>query len=637
MPPTRQPPVLTGGYFFSTENLSKGDVPVFVPKARQKGRLAGLDALRTLAIFGVTFFHMFPDRVKGGYLGVSLFFVLSGFLLAYTSEREQEAGGFSLLRYYGKKLLRIYPPLLLMLLVSIGAYHILAPAAIEAVRPEALSILLGYNNWWQISQNADYFARMMNASPFTHLWFLGIELQFFLIWPLFFLLFFLFTRVFSRRVGSFAILIIALDLAILMPLFYQQGMDITRLYYGTDTRSYALLLGAALGFFYTGKHGKESLLPGAMLLAGLAVTVGAYLVLDGASPLVYEGGMLSLTLLFCAMLALLLHYGDAMGSAVENRFFRWVGKKSYAIFLWQYPVLHLFAARGWDAAPFAPALELAAILILSIWSDAVTDCVTRLHLPGPEYFFLKRVAFSLTCMAGIVCVAYGITGIAFSKNVKADEAALRQTLTQNAEKLAAEKEADAQQRAEEMRKAQEAARARGEAALTGVTMIGDSVMLGSADSLLAAFPGAHIDAEVSRYVGGGLEIAKAFAAQGQLGNVVVIALGTNGPVAGSERYEAGTRALLDYLTADPNRRVFWVNVYAPRLKWQDTNNAYIAHIPERYGAVTVVDWYSAAKAHPEWLVSDHIHPNAQGAKAYADLLRNAVIARMGNDAAKSTP
>lgn len=102
MPPTRQPPVLTGGYFFSTENLSKGDVPVFVPKARQKGRLAGLDALRTLAIFGVTFFHMFPDRVKGGYLGVSLFFVLSGFLLAYTSEREQEAGGFSLLRYYGK-------------------------------------------------------------------------------------------------------------------------------------------------------------------------------------------------------------------------------------------------------------------------------------------------------------------------------------------------------------------------------------------------------------------------------------------------------------------------------------------------------------------------------------------------------
>ncbi len=604
---------------------------------QQKRRLPGLDALRTLAIVGVTLFHMFPDTVKGGYLGVSLFFVLSGFLLAYTSERDQEAGRFSLLRYYGKKLLRIYPPLLLMLLTSIGVFTFLAPASIEAVRPEALSILLGCNNWWQISQSADYFARMMNASPFTHLWFLGIELQFFLLWPLFFLLFSLFNRVFSRRVGAFAILIIALDLCLLMPLFYQQGMDITRLYYGTDTRSYALLLGAAVGFFYTGGREKENVFAGALLLAGLAVTVAACLILDGSSPRVYEGGMLSLTLLFCAMLALLLRYGDAMGSAVENRFFRWVGKKSYAIFLWQYPVLHLFAVRGWDSLPYAPALELAAILLLSIWSDAVTDCVTRLHLPGSEFFFMKRLAFSLTCLAGIVCIAYGITGIAFSKNVKADEAALRQSLTANAEKLAAEKEADAQQKAEETRKAQEAAKARGEAALTGVTMIGDSVMLGSADSLLAAFPGAHIDAEVSRYVGGGLDIAKAFAAQGQLGNVVVIALGTNGPVAGSERYEVGTRALLDYLTADPNRHIFWVNVYGPRLKWQDTNNAYIAHIPESYPTVTVVDWYSTVKDHPEWLVSDHIHPNAQGAKAYANLLRNTIATRMGQEGTKNTP
>ena len=140
--------------------------------------IPGIDALRTLAIVAVTLFHMFPDVVKGGYLGVSLFFVLTGYLLAYTTETERLAGGFSLGRYYLKRIFRMYPALLLVRFVTLGGYSFVLPEAVLDVREEGVSVVLGCNNWWQIAQNADYFARIANASPFTHLWFMGIELQY---------------------------------------------------------------------------------------------------------------------------------------------------------------------------------------------------------------------------------------------------------------------------------------------------------------------------------------------------------------------------------------------------------------------------------------------------------------------------
>lgn len=137
-------------------------------------RISGLDGLRTLAITGVTLFHMFPQTIRGGWLGVSLFFVLTGFLLAYTGEKGREKRSFSLLSYGWKRIKRIYPSLIIMILLTVGVYSFFAPDIIKAVRPEVLSVLLGFNNWWQIGQNADYFTRIASQSPFTHLWFLGI-------------------------------------------------------------------------------------------------------------------------------------------------------------------------------------------------------------------------------------------------------------------------------------------------------------------------------------------------------------------------------------------------------------------------------------------------------------------------------
>lgn len=211
-------------------------------------RISGLDGLRTLAITGVTLFHMFPQTFKGGWLGVSLFFVLTGFLLAYTGEKGREKRSFSLLSYGWKRIKRIYPSLIIMILLTVGVYSFFAPDIIKAVRPEVLSALLGFNNWWQIGQNADYFTRIASQSPFTHLWFLGIEIQYYLLWPLLYGLYIGISKLLNPKAGTAFFLLAGLGAMAVMPYDFSEGMDMTRLYYGTDTRVYALLLGAALGF-----------------------------------------------------------------------------------------------------------------------------------------------------------------------------------------------------------------------------------------------------------------------------------------------------------------------------------------------------------------------------------------------------
>ena len=144
----------------------------------------GIDGLRGLAIVGITDFHIVGEEVPGGYMGVVLFFLLTDFLLSYGGVEQVKKRKFSIINYYIKRLKRIYPELIIMLLTSIGILYLIEPNAVSAVRPEVISILVGFNNWWQISQSMDYFTRMLNASPFSHLWFLGVLLQYYLLWPL---------------------------------------------------------------------------------------------------------------------------------------------------------------------------------------------------------------------------------------------------------------------------------------------------------------------------------------------------------------------------------------------------------------------------------------------------------------------
>ena len=590
------------------------------------GRIEGLDGLRTLAIVGVTLFHMFPEAVPGGYMGVSLFFVLSGYLLAYTCSRQLAQGSFSVAGYFWRRIKRIYPSLLLVLLVSTGAYYLLVPDVVAAVRPEVVSVLLGYNNWWQIAQNADYFTRLINTSPFTHLWFMGIELQYYLLWPVLFFFYAVLQSFFGTRAALLFMAVLGLASACVMPLSYVPGDDVTRLYYGTDMRIYALLFGAVMGLqrAEAGPHVMKSELlrkiSCAAFVGMLAITVIAYFTLDGQNPLVYHGGMLAMTLLFCLLLRLTEDRGLPLGALLDMQGFRWIGKRSYGIFLWQYPVILLFSCMGWDKMHGWYFLDIALILLLAVWSDAVTDCLLSRELPfRAKPMAMVRVAcFVVLSMCSMLVMGYGCCGIAASAESKASAVAELQA------QLAEEEAEQARQNelAAEQAKAARIEAAKGQVDLSGAVCIGDSVMLGSSGRIRELLPACYVDAEVSRYVGGGLDAAKAFEAQGRLGNLVVIALGTNGPIAGYERYEVQTRQLLDYL--GNSRHIFWVNVYCPHLTWQETNNNYIKKMAAEHGNVHEVDWYGLISQHPEWLTEDGIHPNSEGRVQYAKLIHDRI-------------
>ncbi|MCI7330925.1 MAG: acyltransferase family protein [Selenomonadaceae bacterium] len=605
---------------------------IYTGGRRGSGHIEGLDALRALAIIGVTFFHMFPETVRGGYLGVSLFFVLTGFLLAYTGERSREAGRFRLTQYFWHRIRRIYPPLILVLLVSTGVFVLLEPKVVSAVRPEALSILFGYNNWWQIAQNADYFTRLTNASPFTHMWFMGVELQYYVIWPVLFFVFSFISAILGRRMGLGFIAVLAIGSAVLMPMMFVPDQDVTRLYYGTDTRIYALLFGAFLGLYKAGgrsssvrwQHsGTVTAMKYVLFALALVLLLLAGWQLDGQDALTYEGGMLAMTLDICLLLWLTADESLILGSLGENGLMRWLGRRSYSIYLWQYPVIFLFQKRQWTELSWYPALELAVIILLAIWTDMLTDWLLKREFPafGRQLVAVQCICFLLLSLPGIAMAGYGCKGIVESAEVKAsDTGELQANLAANKADLASQNAAAQQTAAQNQPEQEQADKMQAQpqgVSLHGVAFIGDSVMLGSAKALREVMPDCYIDAEVSRYVGDGLAAAQNLADHNMLGKVVVLGLGTNGPISGP-RYEPGTKKLIDYL--GPDREIYWINVYGPNLSWQDANNAYIAKLAAEHPNIHVIDWYSLISQHKDWLVSDGIHPDTPGTHAYAQLI-----------------
>lgn len=594
---------------------------------RKGGKLSGIDGLKGIAIIGVTLFHMMPEVVPGGYLGVSLFLLLTGYLLAYTNINEYFQRRYSLKEYFWKRIKRIYPGLLIVILVTLGVNSLLVPKSINGIRPEIVSILLGYNNIWQIFQNADYFTRLTNTSPFTHLWFLGIEIQYFIIWPILFFLFRKICQTIGYRGGLVAFALLALGTATVMPLLYTPNEDVTRLYYGTDTRIYALLFGAFLGILRAHRKHVQPLSPviGAInTLVFIALMIGlvvAYALLNGQYPIVYQYMMLLVTFGFCALILLAEYNRLPVAKVLNTHALGWFGKRSYGIFLWQYPVIYLFQQlkliEYFGNEVIYNLAIIAIILLLTIWSDAVSAKIAKgVHI-SVLVAWLKRIYIRILSIIGCVIMVVGLFALFTASDEKiADLSDLQNRLQAN--------EAIQQEENEKARNLTVVDPTEIDQALTGVAAIGDSVMLGASPALRTALPGVYIDAKVSRYVGAGLDIAKAMDAENRLGKVVLISLGTNGPITGY--YEDETKALINYL--GPDREIFWINTYAPDLEWEKPNNDYLDKLAKDHKNITVIDWYSAASKHPEWLSDDGVHPNDLGVENFAKLVREKMAATL---------
>lgn len=587
-----------------------------IKKSKSGHYIPGLDGLRAIAVGGVVLFHLFPGIIKGGYLGVVLFFVISGYLMVITSEADWEKNNFTFFHFYKKRLRRIYPALMVTVVLFTVFTAIVIPKDLGGIRSEILSITFGYNNWWQIAQNASYFSKSAAASPFTHLWSLAIELQYYLIWPVLFILYKKASKICDQKKTDYAFLVVAVASGILMAILYKPNVDPSRIYYGTDTRIFALLMGAFVGIKHrefqnrTYKDNEKGLLNTIFLLCTAGILY-CYVSMSGESAITYRGGMFLTSILFAVIVMLTGCRGLSVGRWLDHKALNWFGKRSYEIYLIQYPVIFFWSKiRPETENVFLPLIPAVIILVLAAVLHYALDKKNQREFMGYFKHHKKYAALGI----GIVLVILGIFTYALATaepdRLSEDQRKLQQELEQNAQMLEEQKA-----KAEAAKKEAEEEKPTEDPLSQSVTIIGDSVVLGAAPALQANIPHAVIDAVEGRQVNECLGIMQSLDSQGLLGKTVIIGLGANGPFSPEEG-----QAVLDYLGKD--RRVYWITVCGPDISWRDNVNAVIKDLAKKNKRVKAIGWDEAGPASPQWFYDDGIHLNPDGQNGFASFIIN---------------
>lgn len=621
--------------------------------SRQNRRIAGLDGLRAIAIAGVVLYHLFPETVPGGFLGVVLFFAIMGFLLVYSTRYELADRSFTVSGYYHKKIRRLYPPLLIVLLltglVQIPIWNRLTRGSFG----EILSVLLGYNNWWQIAQNSSYFTRIMNASPLTHLWYLSLTMQYYLIWPLLLLIGLLLRTVTNRKGISRILFVLAVLSAAEMAWLYSPDADPSRIYYGTDTRMSALLLGMSLAMYPIQKKAEQlrrNRFPAGMIfLALMGAAVVLYLKADGVSPLTYRGLMFASGLVFTAMMFLAAGWQKSIGRLLDNPLMKWIGTRSYMIYLLMYPVIYFFHQFSSSAETLPMKLaSLAVILALSelVWRadrymSSPPDISMKTRRQARAAVQAKQVLTLIQNVGLALCIlllSFVQTRVFESSHDTSDIELLEKELEENAALMAEQTDVIYSEKPEMSEEKPETAEPETRASVlpdeaaetsepeevpepvpeetpepddgsvvqtTEYSAIGDSVMLGAYANMRQELPMIWVDAAQSRHANVGTIVADWLYQNGHLGNTVIVHLGTN------SRFEQETgQELIDYI--GPDRKIYWLTCHGPALGYIGAVNETIRALAEANPNVSVLDWDALANEHWEWFYSDGIHLNPEG-------------------------
>lgn len=532
-----------------------------------------IDCFRGIAVLAVIFYHLPNSLLPGGLQGVTIFFVVSGFLMAKNTIRDEKNRQFNFLHFYYKRIKRIYPFLLFSLVVFIFILGISNIRLIGNIRSELPSLIFGYNNWWQLNQGVSYFDSYFNASLFKHYWSLSVELQFYLIWPF---LFIVIKRM--RRKQVFYLIYTLIFVSILFSLF----LPSTKAYYHTIAKLFPFLLGVwgyfnriTIGrFFEQNTFSKIWLL----LLASLC------LILFPIFP--YTLNELLISICFALLLASVDDMNIAKKTKIASTKLSFVGKISYELYLVHFPVLialtNLFKHHHWKY------LDIAGLFTVFLCTLLMITCFRK----GVQKMRSPKI---WTAMALMIIGVSVLVLRAPANRLTADQNQLQSLLKENSSKANAGENLLSQEKK--------------------ILFIGDSVMLGAYQELKETFKKeALVDAKESRQITALPEILKEHKDLVSY-QQIVIGLGTNGVIT-DEAIEQTMSLLKD-------KKVYWVNIKAPT-GWQDTINATLATLPNQYSNITMIDWYSESKNHPEFFYDDETHLNKSGRTAYAKYIASVI-------------
>ena len=597
-------------------------------------RFAGLDGLRAVAVALVVVYHLFPGSpLQSGYVGVDVFFVISGFLITSLLIRERAEGGrIRLGRFWTRRARRLLPALALMVTVCATAAWVVGGDVLVDLGRQVLGAATFSYNWVSIADGSDYFAQGQ-PELLRNLWSLAVEEQFYLLWPL---LLPLFLRV-PSKVGRAAVaLVLAAGSAAWLVALTASGA-LTRAYFGTDSHAFGLLAGVALAFLLQGATTR----PAAWMLRGwvrsvvmLAGGVALVLLLSVATLREADTSLAQALLLGTGFSAVVVTAavwpGSPLGRALDAAPLRMIGERSYAIYLWHWPVLVLLlAAVGVPGEAPVPGWVGLLALVLTLVASEVSLRLVELPVrrrgfggtlarAGAAIRRSRRGRVRALGAAALSAVLLGGTtaAIAAAPEVSSGEAVVDAGLEALQQATAAPTPSPTGTAAAEHTPVPVPTPTLEPVTGDRITAVGDSVMLASAPSLLARFPGIHVDAAVSRSMYAAPGILRQLQADGLLREYVVVALGTNGPI------ERETLEQIHDLL-DEDQRLILVNAYAPR-SWTDGVNAELAAFARRYHDVQLADWAGAIGQRLDLLAGDQVHPGTSGGELFAEALAQAL-------------
>lgn len=584
----------------------------------QKGRryMPGLDGLRALSVLAVIAYHLNIKWAQGGLLGVGIFFVISGYLITdqiIIEWRKQHR--FNLLRFWKRRVRRLIPAMLWMLL-CVGIWLVLFdPERLQSLQGAFLSSIFYVNNWWLIFHKVSYFESFGPASPIGHMWSLSIEEQFYLIWPL---LLIIGLKMVQRGSELFILILIVATLSVFsMAWMYEPGTDPSRVYYGTETRAFGLLIGAALAIVWPSQWLRDKVPIRARLMLDL---IGGFsllilIILIGYSnkfdDFLYPGGFVLLSVVTAILLAVLAHPASYIGKLMGCKPLHWIGVRSYSLYLWHFPVIILSNTSD---------VENSSVkhLIIQLMVSFVLAAISYKYIEEPfrrgsfrkdkrgETRLSRRTYFRPLYLGIILSTVIFL--IIFRWYVALSEPDDQTPVADDSIhhiKVSRDKK-------DESKNLDNVATQVGK----GITVIGDSVILDAAPYLEELLPGIVVNGKVGRQMIQAQEVIDQLQSEGKLGDKIIIELGTNGPFNSDK-----LRNLLESL--NDSKEIFLVNTRVPR-DWQDTVNKEIAAVANEFNHITVIDWYSASEGKNNYFYQDGVHLNSEGAKFYASILVEAV-------------
>ena len=566
--------------------------------------IPAIDGLRAIAVTAVIFYHLGFQWIPGGFLGVDLFFVISGYVITrLLLDSIARSGGLDLRGFYKARARRLLPPMVFMIVVTAFYISIWAQDSVKRFLTDTPFSLSGLMNWWLVAKEQDYFEAIGRPPLLQHTWSLAVETQFYLVWPVLLLII---LKRFGKKVIPVAALAIALisgTALFLVSLQLDASSSVSHVYFGTDTHSIGLFLGAALAVSWIPQNFKSEVSNKAQNFIdfigvfGLVGILASFLLIDESSPTAYKIAFPLAAVFGAAIITSIVHPASRFAPILQNRVLLWIGERSYAIYLWHWVVFQITRPRvdidGQDWALIA--LRILVVLALADISLKLVELPIR---SGKVEYWFKGMKYrtasvrkrqKIAVISSISVVLLSLTALSSGAVVSSNRAAQEFQDSLQSEVVITPPVPEVAARAET------------------IWLTGDSVILGIRTALSEIRPLLVVNARVGR---GAPELLQEMTRDldKAAGSIVVMDLGNNDLLT-----EDTVRAIFELVRE--SSKVVVVNTAVPR-PYRDANNELLAELAAQYPNVSVVDWNSISDGHPEYFAPDGVHLVPTGVSAY---------------------